>query len=92
MVSRSDQNLSCSERVQPPQNNTAEVPASSRGAVHHLRRHAYKQREQQIESEKDGDEMMAAERRRVEEAGPVRVATAGGLSEPWNVQHLVTVS
>ena len=36
--------------------------------------------------------MMAAERRRVEEAGPVRVATAGGWSEPWNVQHLVTVS
>jgi hypothetical protein len=36
VLSRFDQNLSCSERVQPPQNNTAEVPAISRGAVHHL--------------------------------------------------------
>ena len=55
--SRSNQNLSCSERVQPPQNNTAEVPASSRGAVHHLRRHAYKQREPVSRVEIDGDEM-----------------------------------
>ena len=57
MLSRSVQNLSCSERVQPPQNNTAEVPASSRGAVHHLRRHAYKQREPVSRVEIDGDEM-----------------------------------
>ena len=55
--SGSDQNLSCSERVQPPQNNTAEVPASSRGAVHHLRRHAYKQRDPVSRVEIDGDEM-----------------------------------
>ena len=68
--SGSDQNLSCGGRAQLPQNNIAKVPANSRDAVHHLRRHAYKQREQQIESEKDGDEMMAAERRRVVEELP----------------------
>ena len=57
MPSRSDQNLSCSERVQPQQNNIAEVPASSRGAVQRLRRHAYKQREPVSRVEIDGDEM-----------------------------------
>ena len=70
VLSRSDQNLSCRERVQAQQNNTAEVPASSRDAVHHLRQHAYKQREPVSRVEIDGDEMMAAERRRVEEELP----------------------
>ena len=54
VLSRSDQNPSCSERVQPQQNNTAEVPASSRDAVHHLRQHAYKQREPVSRVETDG--------------------------------------
>ena len=44
--SGSDQNLSCGGRAQLPQNNIAKVPANDGGAVHHLRRHAYKQREQ----------------------------------------------
>ena len=68
--SGSDQNLSCGKTAQLPQNNVAQVPANGRGAVHHLRQHAYKQREPGSESEKDGDEMMAAERHRVEEELP----------------------
>ena len=67
MLSRSDQHLSCSGRVQLPQNSIAEVPANSRGAVHRLRRHAYKQREPVSRVSRQMDMMMAAERRRAEE-------------------------